>query len=252
MKRVSTLVINGGKFNALFDFTCSTGELQESEETVNLSEFVEDTESNKDDFSSQEDESSPPPKPFFLPLSNVILPPEPKAPCSKSLQDKVKKLLQKQALLGIDVNKTIQDRKDFRNPSIFTKMIEFSNLDEFGTNYPEHMYNPHDWSEDDYYDNIAKAQKKAYEKKERGKLERGKLEFVTGTKRVNTAAPGLLGAPPSTGEPAKKRRTKWDLGTTTDSGGSRGTSPTGGRVPLLGSGPVGAQAKAQASLMNIK
>ena len=70
---------------------------------------------------------------------------------------------------------------------------------------------------------------------------------MTGTKRVS-AGPGLLGAPPSSDQ-VKKRKTKWDMGT--ESGGSRGTSPTGSRAPLLGSGPVGAQAKAQASLMKI-
>ena len=158
-------------------------------------------------------------------------------------------LLQKQAALGIDVNRTIQDRKDFRNPSIYKKLIDFSNLDEFGTNYPEHLYNPHEWTEEDYYDNLSKAQKKAHEKRERARLERSKLEFVTGTKRPNPTGPGLLGAHPAGAEPLKKRKSKWDKGT--DSGGSRGTSPTGTRPPLLGAGPVGAQAKVQASLMNI-
>ncbi len=226
----------------------SAGDLQESEEALDISELFDASESNKNTSSQEEEsQSSLPSIPLFLPLKNIILPPEPRVPCSKIMQEKVKALLQKQAVLGIDVNKTIQDRKDFRNPSIFTKMIEFSNLDEFGTNYPEHIYNPHNWNEEDYYENISKAQKKAYEKKEKAKLERGKLEFVTGTKRVNTGT-GLLGAQPS-GDQAKKRRTKWDMGT--ESGGSRGTSPTGGRPPLLGTGAVGAQAKAQASLMNI-
>ncbi|XP_064391645.1 SAP30-binding protein-like [Halichondria panicea] len=223
-----------------------TQESADIEETFSF-ELVDETQPAEDDSSPEleiEEDNQPPLNgPIFLPLNNVFLPPEPTAPCSKALQEKVKMLLQKQAVLGIDVNKTIQGRKDFRNPSIYKKLIEFSNLDEFGTNYPEHLHNPHEWSEDDYYDNLSKAQKKAYEKKERAKLERGKLEFVTGTKR-STSGQGLLGTHPSTDQ-TKKRRTKWD------SGGSRGTSPTGGRPPLLGAGPVGAQAKVQASLMNI-
>ena len=168
-------------------------------------------------------------------------------------------------MLGIDLNKSIQERKDFRNPSIYKKLIDFCNLDEFGTNYPEHLYNPHEWKEEDYHDNLLKAQKKAYEKKEKAKLERGKVEFVTGTKRQVPPSQGLLGAPPGLIDPNKKqRRTKWDLGTGSgaESGGSRGTSPSGARLPLLGTAPgvavaglqgsVGAQAKAQASLLNIE
>lgn len=178
-------------------------------------------------------------RPLFLPLQNVQLPPEPAGRCSNALQEKIIKLLEKKGRLGIDLNRNVQERKDFRNPSIYDKLVQFCNLDEVGTNYPEHLFNPHEWSEDSYYDNLLKTQKKAYEKKEKAKLERTKIEFVTGTKRP--AAASSLG--PTTGQEAQKkqRKSKWDI--SSGSGGSRGNSPSKEKT----SG-VGAQAKAASQL----
>ena len=192
---------------------------------------------------------------LFLPLSGVCLPPEPQGRCSNSLQDKITSLLKKKAM-GVHLNESIQNRKDFRNPSIYEKLVSFCKLDEFGSNYPDHLYNPHEWNEESYYKTLRKAQMKAYEKKERAKLERTKVEFVTGTKRP-------AGTSTSTGAAAeivkKPRRSKWDIsGSGTESGGSRGASPSKERPPLLGVAPrgihplpvVGAQAKVQATQLS--
>lgn len=193
---------------------------------------------------------------LFLPLSGVCLPPEPQGRCSNSLQVKIVSLLKKKAV-GVDLGESIQSRKDFRNPSIYEKLVSFCKLDEFGSNYPEDNYNPHEWSDESLYRNLRKAQMKAYEKKERAKLERTKVEFVTGTKRpIPTAAVSS-----SVAEVVKKpRRSKWDIsgGGATESGGSRGASPHKERPPLLGAAPrgmqplsvVGAQAKVQATQLS--
>ena len=191
------------------------------------------------DEQSQEPEDSDSARPLFLPLSKVQLPPEPTGRCATALQEKIVALLEKKNRLGIDLNKNVQARKDFRNPSIYEKLVQFCNLDEFGTNYPEHLFNPKEWGEESYYDNLLKAQKKAYEKKEKAKL--GKVEFIIGTKRP--AAASTVGT--TTGqEPQKKqRKSKWDV--STESSGSRGNSPNKEKT----SG-VGAQALAQASQLN--
>ena len=189
---------------------------------------------------------------LFLPLSEVSLPPEPQGRCSNSLQDKIISLLKKKAM-GVDLNESIQIRKDFRNPSIYEKLVSFCKLDEFGSNYPDQLYNPHGWDEDSYYKNLRKTQMKAYEKRERAKLERTKVEFITGTKRPAPISSNV--------EITKKpRRSKWDIsgGSGTESGGSRGASPLKERPPLLGAAPrgmqplpmVGAQAKVQASQLS--
>ena len=192
---------------------------------------------------------------LFLPLSDICLPPDPQGRCSNSLQDKIVSLLKKKAV-GVDLGESIQNRKDFRNPSIYEKLVDFCKLDEFGSNYPDDVYNPHEWGEESLYRNLRKAQMKAYEKKERAKLERTKVEFITGTKRP---APTTSGN--NVAEVVKKpRRSKWDVsvGGGTESGGSRGTSPYKERPPLLGAAPrgmqplsvVGAQAKVQVTQLS--
>lgn len=183
-------------------------------------------------------------QPLFLPLHNVQLPPEPPGRCSKALQDKVIALLQKEEKLGLDLNQHLQGRKDFRNPSIYEKLVTALNLDEFGTNFPEHLHNPKGWGEESTYTKLLEAQKKAYEKKEKAKLQdRTKIEFVKGTKRpavqssaIAAGVSGVVG-----GESVKKaRKSKWDVSTADSSGGSKGNTPNK-------LGEVGAQARAQAT-----
>ena len=186
---------------------------------------------------------------LFLPLSDTCLPPEPQGRCSNSLVDKIVSLLKRKAE-GVDLGESIQNRKDFRNPSIYEKLVNFCKLDEFGSNYPDDA--TQEWSEESLYKNLRKAQMKAYEKKERAKLERTKVEFVTGTKRP------ALGGSKSAEAVKKPRRSKWDISAGSESGGSRGGSPHKERPPLLGAAPrgmqplsvVGAQAKVQATQLN--
>lgn len=197
--------------------------------------------------------------PIFLDTKDVVLPLEPSIKCTKTLQTKITSLLQKKAGSGIDLNSSLQQRKDLRNPSIYEKLVQFCNLNEFGTNYPEHLYDPREWTEESFYDNLFKDQRKEYMKKEKAKLERTTVEFVTGTKRPPVSV--------SKTETLKKpRRSKWDIGSNSgpESGGSRGASPAQirDRPPLLGSAPVGmqprvlqtgvvgAQARVQASQLN--
>ena len=168
--------------------------------------------------------------PVFLPLFNVELPPEPTGQCSSALQEKIIAMLEKKKR-GINLNSNVQRRKDFRNPSIYEKLVQFCNIDEFGSNYPPELFDPHKWEESSYHDNLLRIQKKAYEKKEKAKLDRTKVEFVTGTRK--SSLPG------GSQEAVKKqRKTKWDVG------GAEGHSPSAER-----SG-VGAQAIAHASQMN--
>lgn len=46
---------------------------------------------------------------------------------------------------NMDMNKLIQDRKEFRNPSIYEKLIQYCDIDELGTNYPPELYDPMQW-----------------------------------------------------------------------------------------------------------
>ncbi|XP_066472292.1 SAP30-binding protein isoform X1 [Tiliqua scincoides] len=141
----------------------------------------------------------------------IKIPPEPPGRCSNHLQDKIQKLYERKIKEGMDMNFIIQRKKEFRNPSIYEKLIQFCAIDELGTNYPKDMFDPHGWSEDSYYEALAKAQKIEMDKLEKAKKERTKIEFVTGTKKGTTNAPSTTTTTASTaGGDAQKRKSKWD------------------------------------------
>ncbi|XP_070847534.1 SAP30-binding protein isoform X1 [Chaetodon auriga] len=145
----------------------------------------------------------------------IRIPPEPPGRCSSQLQDKIHKLYERKLHGDFDTNSHIQKKKEFRNPSIYEKLIQFCGIDELGTNYPKDMFDPHGWSEDSYYEALAKAQKVEMDKLEKAKKERTKIEFVTGTKKgtnpSSTAASTTSNTTTTTATAeAQKRKSKWD------------------------------------------
>ncbi|KAM6964336.1 SAP30-binding protein [Tautogolabrus adspersus] len=144
---------------------------------------------------------------------NIRIPPEPQGRCSSQLQDKIHKLYERKLHGDFDTNSHIQKKKEFRNPSIYEKLIQFCGIDELGTNYPKDMFDPHGWSEDSYYEGLAKAQKVEMDKLEKAKKERTKIEFVTGTKKganPSSTAASTTGSTATAATEAQKRKSKWD------------------------------------------
>ncbi|KAK1162165.1 SAP30-binding protein-like isoform X2 [Acipenser oxyrinchus oxyrinchus] len=142
----------------------------------------------------------------------IRIPPEPPGRCSNNLQEKIQKLYERKLHGDIDTNSHIQNKKEFRNPSIYEKLIQYCGIDELGTNYPKDMFDPHGWLEDSYYEGLAKAQKVEMDKLEKAKKERTKIEFVTGTKKGTTtnAAATTTSTASTTAADAQKRKSKWD------------------------------------------
>lgn len=103
----------------------------------------------------------------------VKLPPEPVAPCSKELQEKIEKLWEKKQM-GMDMNSVIQNKKAFRNPSIYAKLIQFCDIDELGTNFPPELYDGHLFGRESQYDELGKAQKAEMDKREKAQEARKK------------------------------------------------------------------------------
>eukprot|EP00794_Sanderia_malayensis_P007861 gene7861-8711_t len=116
------------------------------------------------------------------------LPPEPEGRCSRALQDKIARMLDKKHKGGISLNEHVQRKKDFRNPSIYEKLVGYCSIDEYGTNYPKNLFNPSSWGPESYYDALAKAQKEAHDKKEKEKHKKGQVEFIKATKKLPTSA----------------------------------------------------------------
>ncbi|KAK3101563.1 hypothetical protein FSP39_004518 [Pinctada imbricata] len=123
----------------------------------------------------------------------IELPPEPSGKCPRPLQEKIAKLYEKKRNMNQtwDLNDSIKRRKDFRNPSIYEKLIEFIGIDEKGTNYPPEIYDPHSWGKESFYDALDKAQKAEMEKREKERKDRTKMSYLFNTDE-------------------KKRKSKWD------------------------------------------
>ena len=142
-------------------------------------------------------------------LHSVMFPPEPPGHCSPNLQDKVADALEKSLQQG-PFNKSAEQGKDFRNPSIYEKMVEFCTINEYGTNYPSQLFDPVRWKNSGGYLSLRLLQKEAYERKQKARLQteaagRAKLEFVSaGAPKRTTQLEEVNG-----GE--KKKKSKWDL-----------------------------------------
>ncbi|KAB0368028.1 hypothetical protein FD755_021352 [Muntiacus reevesi] len=180
----------------------------------------ENSKPSEDDDSETEKPEADDPKVFAsfservrnMSPDEIKIPPEPPGRCSNHLQDKIQKLYERKIKEGMDMNYIIQRKKEFRNPSIYEKLIQFCAIDELGTNYPKDMFDPHGWSEDSYYEALAKAQKIEMDKLEKAKKERTKIEFVTGTKKgttTNATATTTTTASTAVAD-AQKRKSKWD------------------------------------------
>lgn len=125
------------------------------------------------------------------------LPPEPKGKCSLELQEKISNLYEKMRNSNMDTNKIIQERKEFRNPSIYEKLIQFCDINELGTNYPPEIFDPSQWGKESYYEELAKSQKLEMEKMEKARKESAKTEIQVGVKKMDS-------------DDSKKRKSKWD------------------------------------------
>ena len=132
-------------------------------------------------------------------LYSVMFPQEPSGRCSNSLQNKVRQALEN----NFCFNKEVEQGKVFRNPSIYEKMIEYCGIDEYGTNYPTHLFDPTRWRETGGYENLRKLQKEAYDRNQKARVEavtRAKIEFVSQKRSTQEETNG-----------DKKKKSKWDL-----------------------------------------
>uniref|UniRef100_A0A8D8UG33 SAP30-binding protein n=1 Tax=Cacopsylla melanoneura TaxID=428564 RepID=A0A8D8UG33_9HEMI len=145
---------------------------------------------------------------------DVQLPPEPPGRCSQDLQDKINKLYDKMQATGMNMNQVIQKRKDFRNPSIYEKLIQFCGINELGTNYDASMYDPLRWGKESYYEELAKAQKEEMDKRNKEQKEpKTKVEIVVGTAKKpssSSAAPVIKASGVAVSSDDKNRKSKWD------------------------------------------
>lgn len=111
------------------------------------------------------------------------MPPEPKGKPLPELSDKIQQLYDKMETNNMDMNRIIQQRKEFRNPSIYEKLIQFCDINEFGANYPPEIYDPLQWGPESFYEELARVQKNEMLKRQKEKKDIDKIEQVSALAR---------------------------------------------------------------------
>lgn len=44
---------------------------------------------------------------------------------------------------GMSINEKVRHGKDFKNPYLLNWLVDHCDIDEIGSNYPPHLFNPH-------------------------------------------------------------------------------------------------------------
>lgn len=138
--------------------------------------------------------------------SDVTIPPPTKRRCPEELQRRIEIYYDK-VRQGSDLNKTIQMRKDLRNPSIYEKMISYCSINEMATNYPEELYDATPYLKDaSYYEELSRLQKEEMEKR----VASNSTSASTTRDSSSTLSSSLSKVAQSTSGAEKK--SKWDSG----------------------------------------
>lgn len=80
-------------------------------------------------------------KPHYPDLSE--LPPLRNDNVSAETLTRVGQYLEAKSQYNFDLTQSIQSKKDFGNPQILTKVVEYFHIDEIGSNYPPSLFDPH-------------------------------------------------------------------------------------------------------------
>ncbi|KAI9033266.1 HCNGP-like protein-domain-containing protein [Hyaloraphidium curvatum] len=94
----------------------------------------------------------------------LVLPPEPEGAVDPQLQAKMEKWTQLKRE-GTSFNKALMNNKAFRNPSIMNKLIEFLDLDQFGSNFPPDSFDPRGFGPESFLEELTKAQNQRSEQR---------------------------------------------------------------------------------------
>ncbi|KAI7894218.1 HCNGP-like protein-domain-containing protein [Mucor mucedo] len=110
-------------------------------------------------------------------VDNWGIPDEPAAPCDPDRAERIAHFLSLRAS-GHRLNNHLQHNKAFRNPRIYARLVDFVEVDEFGSNFDKNDFDPNGFSKELYIDGILETQKKQAEEKVAAQQNRTSLNFV--------------------------------------------------------------------------
>ncbi|CAG5094551.1 Oidioi.mRNA.OKI2018_I69.XSR.g13660.t2.cds [Oikopleura dioica] len=107
-----------------------------------------------------------------LPIS-IQLPPPPTGKIDQNSKVQYFKMLDGYKK-GMNINKQIKSAKSYRNPSIYSKLIDYFNIKEGGSNFPKDVFDPTKLKNDTkfHYKELSKLQNQLEEKRQKEEKQR--------------------------------------------------------------------------------
>jgi len=108
-----------------------------------------------------------------LPVS-IELPPAPAGRIDPNSRNQYLKMMEGYKK-GMNINKQIKSAKSYRNPSIYSKLIDYFNIEEGGSNFPKDVFDPVKLKHDDsklHYRELSKLQNQLEEKRQKEEKQR--------------------------------------------------------------------------------
>ncbi|KAH9946856.1 HCNGP-domain-containing protein [Amylocystis lapponica] len=135
----------------------SDAHVTRSAEVADLAALQEGTEP-PDELSRVRALLQPPPIPG---LQDWGIPAEPSTSCDPVIEAKLAEFLalKRDATNPKHFNDSLMSNRSFRNPHLYTKLVEFVDVDERTTNFPLDAWDPNDMRDEWYADRIAESQK---------------------------------------------------------------------------------------------
>jgi len=94
------------------------------------------------------------------------LPKDPEEECTPELQQRIKEYLKLAREKGYNLTANLKRKKEFGNPQILQKVVDFFSIDDIESNYPPELFSPHGYSHEHYYDELVLAQRRAQQAKQ--------------------------------------------------------------------------------------
>ncbi|KAF9051759.1 HCNGP-like protein-domain-containing protein [Panaeolus papilionaceus] len=147
--------------------------------------------SAQDELSSMRILLKPPPIPG---LEDWGIPSEFTESVNPALEAKLKQFaeLKKNPTNPRHFNDSLMSNRSFRNPHLYTKLVEFVDVDERSTNFPKDIWDPTDLKMEWFADQIADAQKERSEKQAvmQNSGKRSRIDFASSSRPSNPVSAG--------------------------------------------------------------
>ncbi|PPQ73659.1 hypothetical protein CVT24_007635 [Panaeolus cyanescens] len=147
--------------------------------------------SQQDELSSLRAALKPPPIPG---LDDWGIPPESKEAVNPTLEAKLKQFSELKANPENPrhFNDSLMSNRSFRNPHLYTKLVEFVDVDERTTNFPREIWDPSDVKAEWFADQIADAQRERSEKQAANQSsgKRSRIDFASSSRTGHSASVG--------------------------------------------------------------